>query len=89
MPVTRRGNSPVIKRTVYVDGRKTQITLEDSFWTTLKEIAQTQGVMVSQVVTEIEKSRQGGNLSSAVRIFVLDRVRSKKAGSTAEENGRR
>lgn len=87
MPVTRRGNSPVIKRTVYVDGRKTQITLEDSFWTTLKEIAQTQGVMVSQVVTEIEKSRQGGNLSSAVRIFVLDRVRSKKAGATAGVNG--
>ena len=87
MPVTRRGESPVLKRTVYIVGRKTQITLEESFWTTLKEIAQTQGVMVSQVVTEIEKSRQGGNLSSAVRIFVLDRVRSKKAGATAGVNG--
>ena len=75
MPVTRRGNSPVVKRTVYIDGRKSQITLEDSFWTTLKEIAQTQGVTVSEVVTEIEKSRQGGNLSSAVRLFVLDKVR--------------
>jgi len=77
MPVTRRGNSPIVKRTVYIDGRKTQITLEDSFWTTLKEIAQTQGVTVSQLATEIEKSRKGGNLSSAVRLFVLDRVRSK------------
>jgi Ribbon-helix-helix domain len=51
--------SPVIKRTVYIDGRKTQITLEDAFWSTLKEIAQIQGVTVSQVITEIEKSRQG------------------------------
>lgn len=70
--------SPVIKRTVHIDGRKTQITLEDAFWSTLKEIAQIQGVTVSQVITEIEKSRQGGNLSSAVRLFGLDCVRSKR-----------
>jgi predicted DNA-binding ribbon-helix-helix protein len=72
--------SPVIKRTVYIDGRKTQITLEDAFLGTLKKIAQTQGVTVSQVVTEINKSRQGGNLSSAIRLFVLDRARSKSGG---------
>jgi predicted DNA-binding ribbon-helix-helix protein len=77
--------SRIIKRTVYIDGRKTGVCLEDAFWSTLKEIAQTQGVTVSQTVTEIEKSRQAGTLSSAVRLFVLDWVRSKKVGATAGE----
>jgi predicted DNA-binding ribbon-helix-helix protein len=67
--------SPAVHRTVHVNGRKTCVCLEDAFWSTLKEIAQTQGVTVSQVVTEINRSRQGGNLSSAIRLFVLDRVR--------------
>jgi predicted DNA-binding ribbon-helix-helix protein len=82
MSIRRRGHikSPVIKRTVYIDGRKTGVSVEDAFWSTLKEIADAQGVTVSQMVTEIEKSRQGGTLSGAIRLFVLDRVRSKKCG---------
>jgi predicted DNA-binding ribbon-helix-helix protein len=82
MSIRRKGHmkSLATKRTVSIDGRKTGVSLEDAFWSTLKEIAQTQGVTVSETVTEIEKSRQGGNLSSAIRLFVLDRVRSKKWG---------
>jgi predicted DNA-binding ribbon-helix-helix protein len=72
--------SQVIKRSVAVNGHKTSISLEDAFWSTLKEIAQAQGATVSQTVTEIDKSRRGGSLSSAIRLFVLDRVRSKKWG---------
>jgi predicted DNA-binding ribbon-helix-helix protein len=77
--------SPVIKRTVYIDGRKTGVSVEDAFWSGLKEIAQAQGATVTQTITEIDRSRQGGNLSSAIRLFVLDRVRSKKVGATAGE----
>jgi predicted DNA-binding ribbon-helix-helix protein len=73
--------SPVIKRTVYIDGRKTGVSIEDAFWSTLKEIAHAQGATVSQTVTEIEKSRQRGTLSGAIRLFVLDWVRS-KSGAT-------
>jgi Ribbon-helix-helix domain len=51
--------SPVIKRTVYIDGRKTGVSIEDAFWSTLKEIAHAQGATVSQTVTEIDKLRQG------------------------------
>ena len=72
--------SQVIKRSVVLNGHKTSISLEDAFWSTLKEIAQAQGATVSQTVTEIDKSRRGGSLSSAIRLFVLDRVRSKKWG---------
>ena len=67
--------STIIKRSIIVDGHKTSICLEDAFWSSLKEIAQAQGATVSQTVTEIDKTRQYSNLSSAVRIFVLDRVR--------------
>jgi predicted DNA-binding ribbon-helix-helix protein len=79
--------SPVIKRTVYIDGRKTGVSIEDAFWSTLKEIAHAQGATVSQTVTEIDKLRQGGTLSGAIRLFVLDRVRSKKVGATVGEDG--
>ena len=72
--------SPIIKRTVHIGRRKTGVGLENAFWSTLKEIAQTQGVTVSQIVTEIDKSRQRGSLSTAIRLFVLDRVRSKSGG---------
>ena len=65
--------SPVIKRSIIVDGHKTSITLEDAFWSSLKEIAQAQD-------TEIDKTRQRANLSSAVRLFVLDWVRNGQMG---------
>ena len=42
-----KGFSAVIKRTVYIDGRKTSVGLEDAFWSTLKQIAQAQGTTVS------------------------------------------
>jgi hypothetical protein len=51
--------SPVIIRTVYIEGRKTGVSLEVAFWSGLKEIAQTRGVTVSQTVTEIAKMRPG------------------------------
>jgi predicted DNA-binding ribbon-helix-helix protein len=79
--------SPAVQRTVYIDGRKTCVSLEDGFWSSLKEIAHAQGATVSETVTEIDKSRQEGNLSTAIRLFVLDRIRSKKAGATVGEDG--
>jgi predicted DNA-binding ribbon-helix-helix protein len=65
--------TPVIKRSIRVDGHKTSVTLEDAFWNCLKEIAQAQGATLAQIITEIDKTRQHGNLSSAIRLFVLDR----------------
>jgi predicted DNA-binding ribbon-helix-helix protein len=67
--------SPVTHRSISIDGRKTSINLECPFWSLLKEIAQAQGATVSQTVKEIDRVRRGPNLSSAIRQFVLDRVR--------------
>jgi predicted DNA-binding ribbon-helix-helix protein len=77
----------VIGRTIYIDGRKTGVSLEDAFWSLLEEIAQAEGTTLSKIVTEIDKTRQHGNLSSAIRLFVLDRVRSQKWGPPSDTDG--
>jgi predicted DNA-binding ribbon-helix-helix protein len=50
--------SPITKRSVVIGGHKTSISLEDAFWTGLKEIAQAQGASVAQTVTGIDTTRQ-------------------------------
>ncbi|MGC1940033.1 MAG: ribbon-helix-helix domain-containing protein [Pseudolabrys sp.] len=72
--------SQVIKRSVMIDGHKTSISLEDTFWSSLKAIAQAEGSTVAQTVTTIDETRKQSNLSSAVRLFVLDYVRNGQMG---------
>ena len=70
--------SQIIKRSVVIHRHKTSISLEDSFWNDLREIAHYQRVTVSKLLENIDKERQGkrqGNLSSAIRLFVLDQIR--------------
>ena len=67
--------SSVIKRSVAIAGHKTSVSLEDAFWQDLQEIANAQQATLSNVVAEIDKKRKNGNLSSAIRLFVLDQVR--------------
>ena len=67
--------SSVVKRSVVIDGHKTSVSLEDAFWSDLKEIAHMQRTTLSKVLAEIEKGRRQGNLSSAIRLYVFDHVR--------------
>jgi predicted DNA-binding ribbon-helix-helix protein len=67
--------SSVIKHSISIDGHKTSVSLEDAFWSSLKEIANNESLPLSKLVAEIDKTRRHGNLSSAVRLFVFDRVR--------------
>ena len=71
--------SPVIKRSIVVAGHKTSVSLEDAFWKGLKEIAAARGLTLSEMVATIDTSRVHGNLSSAIRLFVLDHYRSQVA----------
>ena len=61
------------RRSVTIAGHRTSVSLEDPFWDQLKNIASTGSVSVAQVVAEVDKGR-GGNLSSALRVFVLQEV---------------
>jgi predicted DNA-binding ribbon-helix-helix protein len=64
--------SSVVKRSIVVAGHKTSVSLEDAFWKGLKEIAGGRNVTLSDLVAAIDSARQQGNLSSAIRLFVLD-----------------
>jgi predicted DNA-binding ribbon-helix-helix protein len=67
--------SPVVKRSVVIAGHKTSVSLEDAFWTGLKEIAGGRDMTLSDLVAAIDSERRHGNLSSAIRLFVLDHFR--------------
>jgi predicted DNA-binding ribbon-helix-helix protein len=69
--------SPVVKRSIVLAGHKTSVSLEDAFWKGLKEIAALRLTNLSDLIGEIDTQRQHGNLSSAVRLFVLDFYRSR------------
>ena len=67
--------SPVIKRSIVIAGHKTSVSVEDAFWTALKEIAQLRRQSLAELIGSIDGARRGGNLSSAIRVFVLDYYR--------------
>ena len=64
--------SPVVKRSIVIAGHKTSVSLEDAFWKGLKEIASGRDMTLSDLVAAIDSERQHGNLSSAIRLYVLD-----------------
>ena len=67
--------SLVVKRSVMIDGHKTSVSLEDPFWSGLKEIAHSEGATLPALLAKIDGTRERGNSSSAIRLFVLDQVR--------------
>jgi predicted DNA-binding ribbon-helix-helix protein len=78
--------SPVVKRSIVIAGHKTSVSLEDAFWKGLKEIAGTRDMTLSELVAFIDSERQHGNLSSAIRLFVLDHYRSQISEPKNERN---
>jgi predicted DNA-binding ribbon-helix-helix protein len=62
----------VKKRSVTVNGHATSVALEGAFWRELQSIATGRGVSVNQLVTEIDNTRTGTNLSSVIRVFILE-----------------
>ncbi len=58
------------KRSVLVAGHKTSVSLEAEFWDELRAIATARGISLNALIAEIDQSR-GGNLSSAIRLYVL------------------
>lgn len=65
----------VIKRSVVLDGHKTSVSLEDAFWRSLKDIAARRGLTLSTQIAAIDQNRKTNNLSSAIRLFVLEHFR--------------
>jgi len=75
--------STVVKRSVVVGGHKTSISLEDEFWTGLKEIAASRQLTRSDLLAQIDTRRQLPNLSSAIRLFVLQHYQERARAADA------
>ncbi|TLP48458.1 aryl-sulfate sulfotransferase [Cohaesibacter sp. CAU 1516] len=65
------------KHSVTISGHRTSISLEDEFWTGLKEIADHRNKALADIIRQIDKDRGNHNLSSAIRIAVLDHYKSR------------
>jgi predicted DNA-binding ribbon-helix-helix protein len=72
--------SPVVKRSIVIAGHKTSVSLEDAFWSGLKDIAASRNMTLSELVASIDVDRRQGNLSSAIRLFVLEHFRALAGG---------
>jgi predicted DNA-binding ribbon-helix-helix protein len=71
--------SSIAKRSIVFNDKKTSVSLEDEFWNALKEIAGKRAVHISNLVGAINEQRGQANLSSALRLFVLDYYQSRRS----------
>jgi len=77
--------SSIVKRSITIDGHKTSVSLEESFWSDLKQIACAEEATLPELVAKIDQTREWGTLSSALRLYVLEHIhligRAPKAGA--------
>jgi predicted DNA-binding ribbon-helix-helix protein len=69
---TDGANARVIKRSLVIAGHRTSVSLEDAFWRRLRAIAAERRLSLNGLAAMIDASRDGANLSSAIRVFVLE-----------------
>ena len=78
--VDQSAASAIRKRSVLISGHRTSISLEEAFWTKLKELCDEREKSINQLVTEIDNARldtPSGNLSSAIRVYILEQLEAK------------
>lgn len=76
--------SLIVKRSVTVGGHRTSITLEDAFWDALRVIADARDLSLAALLSEINDGRQATNLSSHIRLFILDHYRSQRPAAVSQ-----
>jgi predicted DNA-binding ribbon-helix-helix protein len=77
--------SLIVKRSVHPAGHKTSVSIEDDFWKALKDISSARDMRLSALIHEIDEQRNHGNLSSAIRLFVLKFYRSQVSANVGDE----
>jgi predicted DNA-binding ribbon-helix-helix protein len=78
--------SPVVKRSIVIAGHKTSVSLEDAFWKGLKEIASARRLTLSEIVAAIDSEYAQSNLSSAIRLYVLNHYHSQIGANTEHKS---
>jgi predicted DNA-binding ribbon-helix-helix protein len=75
----QRGGQAIRKHSLTIAGHRTSLSLEAAFWDALKAQARAEGVSLATLVERIDRERQG-NLSSAVRVYLLEKLRERAGG---------
>jgi predicted DNA-binding ribbon-helix-helix protein len=73
-------------RSIQLRRRRTSVSVEDVFWKCLKEIAESRKQSLQHLIEEIDRDRQNANLSSTIRLFVLQFYKDQFARQTSEES---
>ncbi|GLS22021.1 hypothetical protein GCM10007874_50380 [Labrys miyagiensis] len=68
--MSKLGKIPV--RSITYNGLESSISLEDEFWRALKDISLARGMSRQELISRLDCARTNANLSSALRVFVLD-----------------
>jgi len=88
-PAARSGTPPagaaIVKRSIAIAGHRTSVSLEEAFWRELKALAQRRGLSVSALVAAIDAERKSANLSSAIRVFVLEELARRHCEERSDE----
>jgi predicted DNA-binding ribbon-helix-helix protein len=69
---TATPRAAIVKRSLTIAGHRTSISLEDAFWSRLKALAALRRRSIGAMIAEIDAGRDGANLSSAIRVYVLE-----------------
>ena len=62
----------IVKRSLTISGHRTSVSLEEAFWRRLKALAAERALSLSALIAKIDAARGEANLSSAIRVFVLE-----------------
>jgi predicted DNA-binding ribbon-helix-helix protein len=81
--------SPIIKRSVVIHGHKTSVSLEQPFWDAFRDLAEGERISTSALLRKVDAERHHANLSSAIRVFVLRRMREMIDARTPQHAGER
>ena len=76
----------VIKRSLSIAGHRTSVSLEEIFWSELRAIAEQRAQSVAALVAEIDAARGEANLSSALRVFVLQQAKDLREKGLRDKN---
>jgi predicted DNA-binding ribbon-helix-helix protein len=68
------GPSTIVKRSVKILGRNTSVSLEEPFWRAFEEIARRHNLTISSLLSHLYQEHQPPNISSMIRLFVLEDV---------------
>ena len=81
--------SSIIKRSVVIHGHKTSVSLEQPFWDAFRDLAEGERISTSALLRKVDAERHQSNLSSAIRVFVLRRMREMIDGRPPQHDGER